>query len=149
MSNPFFPPKYSGNTEKKYLKALDVPEDGITLKIKTVRSAEVDDKFRGEKVKRIFINFENYDPCFVVQNKANFERLQEATGVTIEEEADIQKWEGKVIVLFRTEIDTKDGVRDAIRVKRSAGNPANVPQAAPVKAETQVAAEATNDEVPF
>ena len=99
----------------KYLKASDLPEDAVTpFTIEEIKMEELGK----EKQKKPVIYFEGEDKGFCA-NKTNCNTIAKLMG-----SRDFDDWIGKVIKLYRTEVQFGDEMVESIRVSIKAGKSA-------------------------
>jgi hypothetical protein len=94
--------------ESRYLKAVDIDEDGLLLTIKTVRQEQILAEMK-------WIVYFNEIGRGLVLNKANNNSIMALFG------PDSDDWKGRQIELYRTEVEMRGELVGAIRVRRPAG----------------------------
>lgn len=92
----------------KYLKASDLPEHGTQSAV--IEKVEIEEIGR-EKQRKPVIHFEDLDKAFVC-NKTNANTIAKITG-----SREFNDWVGKVIHLYRAEVEFGGEMVESIRVK--------------------------------
>jgi|SRR5215831_10139167 len=125
----------------KFIKASEVPEEGVTLVIERVEMEDVD----GKGARKPVLYFRNAKKGLPL-NKTNSNKIKQLFGT---QETD--QWIGRPITLYRSETDFQGDTVDCTRVRaaKNGGStaerrkPALVPPPAPPDEEV------TNDDIPF
>lgn len=92
----------------KYLKASDLPEEGTQSFV--IDKIDIEEIGR-EKQKKPVIHFEDSDKSFVC-NKTNANTIAKITG-----SREFKDWTGKIIHLYRAEVEFGGEMVESIRVK--------------------------------
>ena len=100
------------DSDNRYVAAYELGGKDVTLRIKTVSSADVEGA-KGKK-KKLIINFEGARKPFLA-NPTNCKVIAQLYG------NEAEAWVGKAITLFATTTSSPDGVVDCIRVRPVAG----------------------------
>lgn len=120
----------------KYLKASDFPEPAI-LTVRSIESEPIKDQKTGRMVDKFILHFEE-ETRGLVLNKVNPKAIAKIYG------PDTEKWIGKKLTLFATEVDFGGDMVEAIRVRA----PKPAPARPPVR-EAENPADGMDDDIPF
>jgi len=103
----------------KYLKASDLPEEGVQPA--TIEKIAIEEIGR-EKQRKPVIYFEDLDKAFVC-NKTNANTIAKITG-----SRNLEDWTGKTIHLYRAEVEFGGEMVESIRVKIKPAKPQSKPR---------------------
>lgn len=130
-------PKLSEVFKSDYLKADDIPEEGIVL---TITGCEIVELGQGkDKESKPVLTFKELEKGLVC-NKTNCNTIHKLTGSD-----DTDDWVGNKIRLITLEVDFQGTMTNAIRVSSKPVKPAAKPVAKPAQEEDAV----SDDDIPF
>jgi hypothetical protein len=102
----------------KWFKASDIPETGLPVRIAKVTR----ERIGAEEKEKPIVRFANHDKSLVL-NSTNFDCIEAALN-----EADTDKWPGRVVELFATETSFAGKVMPCVRVRKYRKPPDPAPQ---------------------
>ena len=117
----------------KFIKSAEVPEEGITLQISSVKVEDVD----GKGAMKPVVYFQKAKKGFVL-NVTNSKKIAAVLGT-----AETDEWVGRSVTLYRSETEYAGETVDCIRVRAAKnGKPAPKPEPEPVS-------DLTDEDIPF
>lgn len=121
----------------KYVKASEVPEEGLTLTIDRVEVEDVDGKGGHKPV----VYFRKAKKGLVL-NVTNSKKIQQILG-----SPDTDDWNGRTVTLYQSETEFQGDTVPCIRVRaaKNGSTPAEQPKPEPPRARQEL----TDDDVPF
>lgn len=119
----------------KYIKAAEVPEEGVTVKIANVDVEDVD----GKGSRKPVVYFRGGKKGLVL-NVTNSKKIAQLLGT-----AETDEWGERAITLYRSETEYAGETVDCIRVRASKNGSKPVVPPPPV----EPAGDLTDDDIPF
>ena len=125
----------------KYIKAAEVPEEGVTLRIASVDIEDVD----GKGSRKPVVYFRKAKKGLVL-NVTNSKKIASILGT-----AETDDWADRDITLYRSETEYAGETVDCVRVRaaKAGAKPQAKPEPAPVAAEPNYDGELTDEDIPF
>jgi len=118
----------------KYIKAAEVPEEGVTLKVANVDVEDVD----GKGSRKPVVYFRKAKKGLVL-NVTNSKKIAQLLGT-----AETDEWVDRSVTLYRSETEYAGETVDCIRVRAAKNGQPSKPEPLP-----EPVSELTDDQIPF
>jgi hypothetical protein len=118
----------------KYIKAAEVPEEGVTLKVANVDVEDVD----GKGSRKPVVYFRKAKKGLVL-NVTNSKKIAQLLGT-----AETDEWVDRSVTLYRSETEYAGETVDCIRVRAAKNGQSSKPEPLP-----EPVSELTDDQIPF